>query len=77
MKLCSICEKRIFRGYFCLSCFRTYKQEIFDNVPWIKVLIKLERKRRKTRELDVVYLGDTYDIDTDNNLTYKDKNRYG
>ena len=73
-KRCSICECIIFKGYYCWKCYNTYKEDIFNKVPWVRFMLNCERKRRDKTYPNFIYLGEgNWDIDNDGNLvpTYR------
>lgn len=61
--------------FFCFKCYSSFKEDIDNNVEWVKVLKSFARKERRHPPFKFIYLGDTWDIDTDNNLVFKEKTR--
>jgi hypothetical protein len=60
---CAICgapiSTRFVRGFFCRSCYKTYKSEIKGKAEWVVYLQNEERKRRY-REQDIRKMGVEY-----------------
>lgn len=53
---CSICERRISRGWYCYNCYKEYRTEIEANEPWTRFLQNEEKRRR--RKPSLLYLGE-------------------
>ena len=61
---CSICEKRISRGWFCYKCYSAHKEDILSKKEWTKVMQNWEQQRRRyeKNEPPMTYLGSEWDI---------------
>jgi len=70
--LCSICLKRISRGWYCPKCYKEHKEAIQAKAPWTRFLQYEEKNRRRRPTLALVYLGDRYDISDDGRLIIRD-----
>ena len=71
---CSICETRIYRGWFCWKCYKKWQDDILSNKRWTRFLLNEERVRRYRAEKEpkIVLLGDKWDIDTLGRLVRRD-----
>ncbi len=58
-------------NWYCHSCYMQYKDDILGGKPWVKFLQNCEVKRRRTREFQVVYLGNEFDISDSGELISK------
>lgn len=70
--LCSICERRISRGWYCYHCYQKYREDIEANEPWTRFVQSEEKERRRRPTLTLVYLGDKWDISDDRRLVIRD-----
>jgi hypothetical protein len=76
-KQCSICECNISRGWFCRKCYELWKDNILSKKQWVRYLQNYESRRRRQPQLQIIYLGDMFDIDNDRNLVIKEGYNYG
>lgn len=70
--LCSICERRIIKGWYCYRCYIEFRSEIEDNLPWTRYIQNLEKRRRREPTPPIVYLGDRFDITDDGHLVLRE-----
>ncbi len=82
---CAICCRPLNtenpKVYFCSKCYHDWEKEIKAKVGWIKFLINNELRRRrwdtysdkgKVVSVQLVYLGNEFDIDSDGNIVRRD-----
>lgn len=64
MFLCSICEKTIYYGWYCYTCYKKFKLEIESKKPWAKYLQNEEKRRRRRLKKSGVAISDSdfYDL---------------
>ena len=69
MHRCVGCDEQLPEGryYFCGHCFAQHKEDILTSKPWVKYL-RAYSKRQARRELNLLFLEDNMDLDTDGNL---------
>ena len=44
---CSICERRINRGWYCYTCYQEHREDIETNQSWTRYVQNEEKRRRR------------------------------
>lgn len=76
MYQCALCGNEVHnvRKFWCLKCYKQWKDAILNKEPWTRDLQNLEQRRRyhekKEQEAfgNLVYLGSEWDISEDGKL---------